>query len=361
MISYQENNMGLKILTPTGYMDFSGISDMGIKDIWRTEFDGDLFIETTDDHKVYINEEETKPVSDLRVGDLVETSMGKKRILNIQFTGRSETVYDIIDVDGGHKFYANGILVSNCEFVSGDDTLISPLTLNNLTPRTEIYTINEHVRIFEEPQPNHIYGVGWDPAMGNEGDYASIQVLDFTTMNQMAEWKSNKVPVEFQLTVLATILYYINETLYDDPRQEGEPEIYWTVENNGLGLAADSEIKHLGEENLPGILISEPKSKIKGLRTNSTNKLATCSLLKKLLEKDRLTVFSRPLIKELKNFVRGGGSYKAKPGEHDDLVMSLILVIRIFSIISEWDDNLGEDMESNILEDMIIEPMPVIF
>lgn len=252
-----------------------------------------------------------------------------------------------------------------CKFVSEDDTLVSPLILNTLDPVQELFRIDD-IRWFNEPQPNHIYGVGWDPAMGSLKDFASIQVLDLTTLEQVAEWRSNRVPVQQQTEVLIKILYFIYQSMYNDPLQEGEPELFWTVENNGLGLAADSEINHIGEENLPGMLVNEPRRsrggyKAKGLRTSQPTKLAACSLFKKLIERGKLTVKSRPLIREMKNFVRGGGSYRAKPGEHDDLIMSMIIVVRLLSIVQEWDDGIGEAMgDDSMLDDMIIEPMPII-
>lgn len=365
MTLYQPNTLGLKVLTPDGYKDFAGVSKVGLREIWRTELEGDLSIETTNDHQVFIDNENKKSVKDLIIGEYVETNLGVKKVLSVINTGKIEMVYDLIEVDGGHRFYADNVLVSNCKFVSEDDTLINPMVLNTLDSVQEQFLIDD-IRWFEEPKPNHVYGVGWDPAMGSLKDFASIQVLDLTTLEQVAEWRSNRVPVQQQTEVLIKILYFIYQTMYNDPRQEGEPELFWTVENNGLGLAADSEINHIGEENLPGMLVNEPRRsrggyRAKGLRTSHPTKLAACSLFKKLVERGKLKVKSRPLIREMKNFVRGGGSYQAKAGEHDDLIMSMIIVVRLLSIVQEWDDDIGEAMgDDSVLEDMVIEPMPII-
>lgn len=249
-----------------------------------------------------------------------------------------------------------------CMFYSENDTLIDSLVLSGLTPQNEKFIIDDS-RWFSEPKANHVYGICWDVAMGSLADFSTIQVIDYTDMEQVAEWKSNKVPVKTQLAMLVKILYYIHQTLSEDEYQEGEPEIFWSFENNGLGAAADSEISAFGEENIPGILINDRSKgqRVKGLRTSQNNKLAACSLLKRLLESDRLKIHSRPLIRELKGFIRSGGSYKAKQGEHDDLVMALVLSMRLMTLVKDWSDNIDQEaMESGFEDNLVIEPMPII-
>jgi hypothetical protein len=64
------------------------------------------------------------------------------------------------------------------------------------------------------------------------------------------------------------------------------------------------------------------------------------------------------LISELKTFVANGPSYAAKPGETDDLVMSLVLVIRMAQLLQSYDANLDTAMKDGL--DDFIEPMPFI-
>ena len=150
-----------------------------------------------------------------------------------------------------------------------------------------------------------------------------------------------------------------------DPRQEGDPEIYWSIENNGLGEAALLAVEGIGEENFPGHFVHEPKrtggGKRKGLTTGQKSKLTACSRMKKLLESNHMFIKSKPLISELKTFIRTDGGFKAKQGSTDDLILSTLLIIRIFMIISNWETginaNLGDDFA---LDEMTIEPMPVI-
>jgi hypothetical protein len=71
-----------------------------------------------------------------------------------------------------------------------------------------------------------------------------------------------------------------------------------------------------------------------------------------------MTVNSKNLISELKTFVANGPSYAAKPGETDDLVMSLLLSVRMAMLLQSYDSSLDNAMRDT-LDDMI-EPMPFI-
>ena len=71
-----------------------------------------------------------------------------------------------------------------------------------------------------------------------------------------------------------------------------------------------------------------------------------------------MSINSRNLISELKTFVAHGSSYAAKPGETDDLVMSVVLVIRMAQLLQSYDARLDNIMKDSL--DDFIEPMPFI-
>ena len=70
--------------------------------------------------------------------------------------------------------------------------------------------------------------------------------------------------------------------------------------------------------------------------------------MKRFIENDKLIVRSLPLIKELKNFVARGSSFAAQPGEHDDLVMSMVLVMRMISYIATFEDEVYDVVNNNL-------------
>jgi hypothetical protein len=136
------------------------------------------------------------------------------------------------------------------------------------------------------------------------------------------------------------------------------------MENNTIGEAGLITIAEMGEENIRGTFLTEPsragsgRRYRKGFNTTNKSKISACAKLKSLIETKRLTVYSRPLISELKTFVAHGSSYAAKPGETDDLVMSLVLIVRMAQLLQSFDANLDNQMRDTL--DDFIEPMPFI-
>ena len=251
-----------------------------------------------------------------------------------------------------------------CKFVSEDETLINPLALAGLSGVDYEYKI-DGMRWYEDPKPNHIYGVALDPSVGTGGDFSAIQVVDLTAMTQVAEWRNNKTTTPDQIELLRKSLIYIHQTLATNPNQVEEPEIYWTVENNGCGEAALVAIDSLGEETFPGFFVSEPRKSgggrgRKGIHTSNRSKMAVCSRFKSLVESRRLVIKSKALITELKSFVRGGNSFKAKPGVKDDLVLSMLHVMRLLQIVANWDDQLEEVLKHTNDDDWDSDPMPIV-
>lgn len=352
------NDKKIKILSDSGFVDFDGIKYNGIKSIFKTILEDGYEIETTEDHEIFLEDMQSKQVIDLTPNDRVQTKKGIKTVIDVIPTNKELKVFDVINSGKDHRFYANNILVSNCEFISSDDTLIDSMVLANMKPKEVLFWI-DNIKWYEVPQANHIYGIGWDPSVGGGNDNAAIQVYDFNTMTQVAEWKDPNTPCDKQVEVLLKILYFLYQEMYSNMEQEDEPEIYWTVETNGVGEGAIMAIKYTGEENFPGTFVSERIGRgNKGFNTNRQKKLAACSILKRLIETNKIKINSKSLISEFKTFVECSRGYEAKYGSHDDLVMSTILVIRILQRIQNWDENLEEKLLTHInLEEMEINPI----
>lgn len=234
-----------------------------------------------------------------------------------------------------------------CEFVIYDETLITPLKLlelQGIEPKIKM----GQVRWYKDIRPENTYVVALDPSAGTGGDNAAIQVMELPSMDQVGEWCHNRTPIEGQMRIMLEILSYI--------QSYGVNQIYWSVENNTIGEAALVVIRDTGEERFPGEFLHEPK-KIqgkkgrKGFHTGHKTKIEACLQLKRLIEQDILTVKSKMLMSELKNFVAKGNSFSAKPGEHDDLVMSLVLTVRMIEYISTFEDEVYDVMSNNLSGD----------
>jgi hypothetical protein len=70
-----------------------------------------------------------------------------------------------------------------------------------------------------------------------------------------------------------------------------------------------------------------------------------------------MTLHSKPLVSELKTFVSTGLGFKAKSGEHDDLVSSTLLIIRMADVLADWDPKIYDKMTEKLSEDQI--PLPI--
>jgi hypothetical protein len=69
-----------------------------------------------------------------------------------------------------------------------------------------------------------------------------------------------------------------------------------------------------------------------------------------------MQVYSKPLLSELKTFVAHGVGYGAKTGEHDDLVMAMLLCIRMADVLADWDPQIYDKMSERLSEEQL--PMP---
>jgi hypothetical protein len=243
----------------------------------------------------------------------------------------------------------------DCEFIIYDETLINPIHLVEMAGIDPVERQGQ-IRWYKKPKADCTYVVALDPSLGTGGDPAAIQILEMPGLKQVGEWQHNKTPIQTQVRILKEITTYLAEVA-------GSTSVYYSVENNTLGEAALVAIAEVGEENIPGIFLSEParaghsRTYRKGFTTTNKSKLMVCSKLKHYIETRKLTVASKNLVSELKTFVARGTGYAAKDGETDDLVMAMILAVRMVMMLQEFDAAIDGEMRS--AEEMI-EPMPFI-
>jgi hypothetical protein len=247
----------------------------------------------------------------------------------------------------------------DCEFLIFDETLINAVRLAEMKG-IEPAMIMGQTRWYKDINPQATYLVAHDPSLGTGGDYGAIQVFEMPTMEQVAEWRHNLTPIQSQVKVMREILKYIQDRGIE---RGGQPQLYYSVENNSLGEAALIVIRDIGEENFPGLFLSEPIRKghvrkfRKGFNTTHRTKITACSQLKNMLETQKMKIYSKPLVSELKTFVATGVGFNAKTGEHDDLISGVLLIIRMASVLADWDPQIYDKLTEKITEDQM--PMPI--
>jgi len=352
---FRKNNLNLQILSDSGWEKFSGI-------VARYKPLQTVVVKTTTsqikctlDHKVFSPKFITKEARQLKPGDAIIVTSGIDTIVSVSLSNELQT-YDIVNAGPLRRYYANNILVANCEFIINDETLIAPAILVELQGQQEPLFRTGQVRWYKKPEAGKIYVVALDPSLGTGGDPAAIQVFEANSTTQVAEWRHNKTTIPTQIRILADICKHINETVKDSK------SIYYSVENNTIGEAALISIAEFGEENIEGYFLSDnsvaggSRRIRKGFNTTNKSKLSACSKLKILVESKKMVINSSPLVSELKTFVAHGTSYAAKPGETDDLVMSTLLVIRMMMILQNFHTEMDSQMRD--FSDSMVEPMP---
>lgn len=346
----------LQILTDSGWENFDGVLFKGNRNtiVIRTTNSN---IICTPDHEIYVHVNKKRSAASFKPGDSILTTNGKhQRVVEVRLSS-NEKVYDILNAGKNKRFYANDLLVSNCEFIIEEETLISSLVLAELGGIDPLIKQGQ-VRWYKKPEANKTYVVALDPSLGTGGDPAAIQVLELPSMYQVAEWTHNKTPIQQQVKILSEI----TKTLVEVTNTSNT--VYYSVENNTLGEAALIAISEMGEENIKGTFLSEPKragiSRIyrKGFTTTNKSKISACSKLKSLIENKKMLIASKNLISELKTFIASGASFQAKIGETDDLVMALLLAVRMATFLREFDMNLDEHLKDK--SDDFVLPMPFI-
>jgi hypothetical protein len=245
-----------------------------------------------------------------------------------------------------------------CEFLVFDETLINSLKLAVMEGISPILNMGQ-TRWYKKPTAQYTYAVALDPSMGTGGDNAAIQVFELPSYEQVAEWQHNTTAIPGQIRVLSDICKYIQQ------ETNNTNGIYWSVENNGIGEACLLVINDFGEENIPGLFVSEPMRKghvrkfRKGFNTTHGTKITACSRLKTMVENDKMKVSSKTLISELKAFVATGSSYQAKSGGSDDLVSATLLALRMMAVLKDWDPRIYSTFtQAEDIEDYEA-PMPI--
>jgi hypothetical protein len=245
-----------------------------------------------------------------------------------------------------------------CEFLVFDETLINSIKLASMEGVSPILNMGQ-TRWYKKPSSQYTYCVALDPSMGTGGDYAAIQVFELPTYEQVAEWQHNTTAIPGQVRIMADICKYIAE------QTGNSSSIYWSVENNGIGEAALVVINDFGEENIPGMFVSEPIRKghvrkfRKGFNTTHSSKITACSRLKTMIENDKLLVRSKPLVSELKTFVASGSSFNAKVGTTDDLISAVLLTLRMITVLKDWDPRIYDSFAQAEHDDEYEPPMPI--
>lgn len=228
-----------------------------------------------------------------------------------------------------------------CEFISSESLLMDSIWVNNETLRIKQLRpvdIIKDVIFFDKIKPLGTYLIGVDPSTGSGEDYSAITIFEFPSLNQVGEYRSN--------TMSTNKLYGVLKNIIRVFEKQG-CIVYFSVENNGVGEGILALYE--ADENPPETceMVSEEGKNRRGMTTTPKNKMKACVNMKEMLEKGNMTINSPVLIAELKSYIRHRGSYAAQIGSTDDVISSVLIVIRLIEEIATYDQQAFDKLYSS--------------
>ena len=197
-------------------------------------------------------------------------------------------------------------------FLGTSNTLIAGEFLLGLKAADPLVR-QESIRTYERPQEGHDYIMTVDVAKGRGQDYSTFNIIDITQrpFKQVCVYQDNMIsPLLFP-----DIIHKYAKT-YN--------EAYVIIESNDQGAVVCNGLYYDWEyENM--FVESSLKANALGATMTRKVKRIGCSNIKDLIEQRKLDIVDTETIIEMSTFVARGNSYEASDGNHDDLMMNLVL------------------------------------
>jgi hypothetical protein len=213
-----------------------------------------------------------------------------------------------------------------CQFLGSQETLIRPSKIASLAFQTPIMESEDGLAIYENPKKGNIYATLVDSSRAIGQDYNAMVVVDVTAMpyRVVARYRNNTIPIPVFPNLIKNIAEKYNES-------------YILVEINDTGQQVADILKdELEYENIVTISIKGKKGQkvgegfgggrtYNGIKMSSQVKKAGCSVIKEMIEGDKLIVNDFDIIAEISTYISKAGSYEAQEGYNDDLVACLVM------------------------------------
>ena len=206
------------------------------------------------------------------------------------------------DQEFGNTFFGTG------------DTLINAETLMSFRAQPYMKSLEGgDLLVYKEPEKDHDYIMTVDVSKGRGQDYSTFNLIDISVrpFAQVAVYRNNTIS-----PLLFPNIIYKYAKGYNDAYVVIEANDQGGVVCNGLYYDLEYENVHVS---------SSIKANAIGIEVNRKVKRLGCSAIKDLLENKKLDIIDENTIMETSTFVAKGQSYEASDGNHDDLMMNLVL------------------------------------
>jgi hypothetical protein len=209
-----------------------------------------------------------------------------------------------------------------CEFLGTGETYLEGYLLRRLVEEVNTdYWIkyNNKMRVWKEPTAEHEYVIGVDVSLGRDRDYSAFHIFNAYTGEQVAEFYSNKTPIND----LAQILY-TEANLYNNA--------HVIIERNTIGNnLIDWMFNVLEYDNL----WIDDKNDF-GVQITTRNREEFLARMEEYIRNNYLKINSKRTVDELLTFiVDANGKITADEGKHDDLIMSLSIAVSLLHTLAD--------------------------
>lgn len=249
-----------------------------------------------------------------------------------------------------------------CKFLGSANTLINTDTIQQMPVKRPIFS-KDGLDVYYRPEPNHIYILIADTAKGIGQDYSAFQLIDITKAPYLvvAKYRDNLISPILYPNIIHRIAKEYNDAfvlIEINSSEQVAHILYSDLEYENIMMV---DMGKRGQQLSSGF---GSASKRLGIHMDKRVKRIGCQSIKALIENNQLIIHDSDTLSEFNTFVERRGSFAADEGEHDDLVMPLIIfgwVVTNESFKHMTDVNLREAMFKSRMESIEADLLPVGF
>jgi hypothetical protein len=246
---------------------------------------------------------------------------------------KKETIANTSEIQFEQEFGNN--------FHGRSNTLISSDIILGLIPE-DPQEFKNNISYYEKPEAGHTYVMTVDVSKGRGQDYSTFSVIkvEKEKFKQVCVFRDNMISPMIFPDIIVRVAKLYNEAIV-------------LIENNDVGQVVCNTVYYDYEyENT--FVQSTIKAGGIGVTMSKRVKRIGCSNMKDLIEQRRLEIVDSETISEISTFESKGASYQASGGNHDDLVMNIVLFSWFISS-DAFANVLDMDLKSLLYQDRIKE------
>lgn len=224
------------------------------------------------------------------------------------------------------------------KWLSSSSTLVDSQVIENIITKPPV-SESLGLRMFVDSVAGRTLVASLDPSEGVGSDNHVIQIFDVNTLEQVGIY-ANNTDNQHMLTkkLIDLITMFFNQ---------GATEIYYGIENNGVGngvlrLIEAADNSYLDRATMISSTDANGVIRKSGITMTSRSKAIGCAQLKQMMENLQISINDAMTKTELQMFVKTGNSFAAQRGAKDDRVMSLVILMLILLELTVYEDSVEE-------------------